>query len=230
MKQLNNEFLSLAAMLSFFVPLILVIIRKLWKDPFFMSFAIYWAISGCLSVIDFIPGIKRETLQLAGALGNMFDLPMILAILYYTSRSQQIKKFAAFAFICCVVLEISGVVIKGINYEALKYPLGTGVAFVLIILFWEIIRYMRMEEPNNRQNAKVLVYAAVLFEYLCYIVVYVVDYFASEDFYNARKTDIYTIYYVSTVIGILIASCGYLVYKKYTRKEVLVNQVKIDII
>jgi hypothetical protein len=229
-KQVLLEILSVATVLSFFVPLIIVILKRLAKDPFFVSFAIYWSISGITGLTDFVPGIPKHVSQTVGAVANMLDIPIVLALLYYTSTSLMVKKFTSVAFICYMILEASGVLIKGVNYEALKYPLGTGLVLVLIVITWEIARYLQKVEHSNRQNAKVLIYAALLFEYACYIVVYVVDYFTNDTDYQSLKPDMYLIYYVSTLIGILIASSGYLIHKKYTKKEPLINEVKIDII
>ncbi|MBA4168082.1 MAG: hypothetical protein H0X41_11175 [Chitinophagaceae bacterium] len=230
MKQVLLEILSVATVLSFFVPLLIVLLKKLLRDPFFMSFAIYWATSGVLGLIDFIPAFPKHISQTIGAVYNMLDIPIVLGILYYTSTSLLVKKFTSIAFIFYVLLEAAGVVIKGVNYEALKYPLATGLALVMIVIGWEIIRYLQKVEHSNRQNAKVLIYAALIFEYACYIVVYIVDYFTTETDYQSLKPDMFLIYYISSLIGILIASSGYLIHKKYKKKEPLINEVKIDII
>jgi hypothetical protein len=220
------QILSVAALASFFTPLFIVLFRRLWKDRFFMIFAGYWAIGGLISVTDFIPSITKDTLRTIGAVYNMLDIPIILAILYYTTTSLMIRRFTGMAFIFFVILEVISIISKGVNYEALKYTLGTGIALVLIVVAWEIIRYLQKVEHNNRQNAKIFIYAALLFEYGTFVLIYIFDYFVA----GADHYDIYFIYYISTLVAILIASCGYLLYRKYTREEPLKNEVKIDII
>jgi hypothetical protein len=218
--------LSVFALASFFTPLFIVIMKKLWNDPFFMIFATYWAIGGVVSATDFLSFIPKETKQTIGAVYNMLDIPIILTILYYTTTSLQVRKFTGAAFIFFVVLDISGIIIKGVNYDALKYTLGTGIALVLIVVIWEIVRYLQKVEHNNRQNAKVFIYAALLFEYATFILIYIFDYFVNEPHHN----DIYFIYYISTLVAILIASCGYLLFKKYKREKPVKNEIKIDIL
>jgi hypothetical protein len=113
------------------------------------------------------------------------------------------------------ITEIISILIHGINYNALKYPLGAGIAVVLFIVSMEIIRYMQKVEHSNRQNAKMFIYAAVLFEYSTFILIYIFDYFVDV----TDKKDSFLIYYISTLGAILIASCGYLLFRKYERKR-----------
>jgi hypothetical protein len=230
LKPVFNQILSVAAVASFFVPLLIVILKKLLRDPFFVSFAIYWALSGFIALTDFIPDLPKGARQTIGAVYNMLDIPIVLSILYYTSTSVLVKRFTSVGLVCYIILETISVIMKGVNYEALKYPLGTGLALVLIVITWEIIRYLQKMEHNNRQNAKVLIYAALLFEYASFIVIYIFDYFTDKQSYELQREDIYLIYYISTLVGILIASCGYLLYRKYTKREPLRNEVHINII
>ena len=46
---LMYKVISVAAVVAYFVPLIIVVLRNAWRDPFFKLFAIYWAIGGISS-------------------------------------------------------------------------------------------------------------------------------------------------------------------------------------
>jgi hypothetical protein len=207
--------ISIAAIISYFIPLFIVLVKRLWSDAFFMLFATYWAIGGLINIIEVIPGVSKEAIYMTGVLYNMLDIPFILGILYCTSNSILVRKFTSLAFLLIFGFQVISVMIHGINYDALKYPLGTGIAMVLIVVSMEIIRYMQKIEHSNRQNAKIFIYAAVLFEYATFIVIYVFDYFMTlED-----RKDSFLIYYISSLVAILIASCGYMLFKKYERKN-----------
>jgi cell shape-determining protein MreD len=85
------------------------------------------------------------------------------------------------------------------------------VLLVICIVSLEIIRYMQKVEHSTRQNAKMFVYAALLFEYATFIVIYVFDYIlVAED-----RKDNFIIYYVSTLVAIVIASCGFILFRKF---------------
>lgn len=153
---------------------------------------------------------------MTGVFYNMLDVPVILSILYYTSSSAAVKKSTSLGLILISSFEIFSVSINGITYEALKYPLGIGIAMVLVMVIMEIVRYMQDIEHSNHLNSKILVYAAVLFEYATFIVIYIFDYFIETS--NSR--DSFLIYYISTLVAIFIASCGYLMFKKYDKNTV----------
>ena len=207
------KIISFAAVASYFVPLFIVTMKKAWRDPFFLLFAIYWGIGGISNIVDIIPGIPKEVIYMVGVFYNMLDIPFILGILYYTSAYNFVKKTATAAILLVIALQLVSVFYYGLNYDALKYPLGTGILMVLVIVTMEIIRYMQKIEHSTRQNAKMFIYAAVLFEYATFIVIYIFDYILiTED-----RKDSFIIYYVSTVVAILIASCGFLMFRKYER-------------
>jgi hypothetical protein len=113
------------------------------------------------------------------------------------------------------MFEVASVILNGITYDALKYPLGAGIAMVLFIVMQEIVRYMQNIEHSNRQNSKIFVYAAVLFEYATFIVIYIFDYFIE----TSNRQDSFLIYYISTIVAIFIASCGFLMFKKYEKNS-----------
>jgi hypothetical protein len=205
--------LSVAAVISYFVPLALVLFKKLWRDPFFMLFAAYWALGGLINMADVVPGVSKKFSYTLGVFYNMLDVPFILGILYCTSSSPLIKKFTPFAIVLILSSEVFSLITNGITYDALKYPLGAGIATVLFIVIMEIVRYMQKIEHTNRQNAKMFIYAAVLFEYATFIVIYIFDYFVPAE----NPTDSYLIYYMSSMVAILIASCGYLLFRKYEK-------------
>ena len=181
-----------------------------------MLFATYWGIGGLVNMTDVIPGFSKDVTYIIGVFYNMIDIPFILAILCYTTNSILVRKFTSVALLVVTSVVIISLIINGINYDALKYPLGTGIALVLFIVSMEIIRYMQKVEHSNRQNAKMFIYAAVLFEYSTFILIYISDYFMTME----DRKDSFIIYYISTLVAILIASCGYLLFKKYERRNV----------
>jgi hypothetical protein len=208
------DIVSVAAVLSYFVPLIIVSYKKLWKDNFFLLFAVYWAIGGLVNACDVIPGISRTTCYYIGVFYNIIDIPIILAILYSTTSSSTMRRFIPVIAAAIICAEIAGLVSNGFNFDSLKYSLGAGIVVVLWIVINEIIRYMQEVEHTNTQNARILVYAAVLFEYATFIIIYIFDYFVQTD----ENQDGYLIYYFSTLGAILIASCGFILHKSYGRK------------
>lgn len=205
--------ISIAAVASYFVPLVIVLLRKAWRDQFFLLFALYWSVGGIVNLFDVIPGVSKEAIHNIGIFYNMLDVPFILAILYFTTSYHFVQRAAFGGIVLLLLVQVISIINGGIGYDSQKYALGMGVALVLCIVSMEIIRYVQKIEHSNRQNAKMFVYAALLFEYATFIVIYIFDYILiAED-----RKDSFIIYYVSTLVAILIASCGFLLFRRYER-------------
>ena len=164
-----------------------------------------------INVFDVVPGVSKHLLHNITIFYNMLDIPFMLGILYFTTTYNFIRKTAVAGIALLLLVQVISIIKGGISYDSQKYALGVGVALVLCIVAMEIIRYMQKIEHSTRQNAKMFVYAALLFEYATFIVIYIFDYILiSED-----RKDSFIIYYISTLVAILIASCGFLLFRKY---------------
>lgn len=208
--------LSLAALLFYFVPLILVLCKKLWNDKFFLFFACYWGFGGLINSVDFIPGFSKLLAYRIGVFYNLADIPFVLAIFHFTTNSPALKKFTAFASLGSLAAGLIELYKGGLLFESLKYSLGIGIVLVLIVVIWEIVRYFQKIEHSNRQNSKVLIFAALLFEYASFIIIYLFDYVIPGVY---ERQDNFLLYYISSIIALLIASCGYLLFKKYEQQH-----------
>ena len=203
--------ISIAAVASYFVPILIVLMKKAWRDQFFLLFAVYWCVGGMINVFDVVPGVSKHLLHNITIFYNMLDIPFMLGILYFTTTYNFIRKTAVAGIALLLLVQVISIIKGGISYDSQKYALGVGVALVLCIVAMEIIRYMQKIEHSTRQNAKMFVYAALLFEYATFIVIYIFDYILiSQD-----RKDSFIIYYISTLVAILIASCGFLLFRKY---------------
>lgn len=209
------HFVSIAAVVAYFVPLLLVLFKKAWKDPFFRLFGIYWSIGGFFNLIDFIPGATKAFSYQASVFYNMLDIPFILGILYYTSTYTLVKKTAAASIAVVIALSVISIISFGITYDAVKYPLGVGVVAVICMVAMEIVRYMQKVEHSTRQNAKMFIYGGLIFQYTTFIVIYIFDYIIETE----NRTDSYLIYYISSVIAMLIACCGFLMFRRYEMNQ-----------
>jgi hypothetical protein len=208
------QIISLAAVAAYFVPLLFVFGRKAWNDRFFLLFALYWAFGGISNIIDVVPGASKDIVFKVGVFYNMLDIPFILGILFFTTSYTFIRKTAFASILIIILIQVISIVRSGINYDALMYPLGIGVAMVLCTVMMEVIRYMQKVEHTNRQNAKMFIYAAVLFEYATFIVIYIFDYILTTE----DRTDSFIIYYVSSLVAIFIATCGFAIFPRSVSK------------
>ena len=193
--------------MGYFVPMLIVLLKKLWKVTPFLLFAFYWLTNGLINVVLMLPDLDKGFGEMLTVVYNMLDMPIILGIFCFTTSSPHIKKFTQVALPFFVIVEIINAIVQGVNSEALKYPLAIGLAIVLTAIIWEIVLYLQKVRHTGKEKALLLIYAALLFEYGTYIVIYIFDYFLPK---ISSTVDNYVFYYISSVIALVIAISGYL--------------------
>jgi hypothetical protein len=198
--------LSILAIVAYFVPVIIVLLKKLWHVTPFLLFALYWLFGGLVNLIDIFPPSRRTT-EIITVIYNTIDMPVILCIFYFTTSSAAIRRFVLIAAPGYALVAISSLVIRGINYDALKYALAVGLLLVMFIIIWEIILYLQKIVHNGREKGLLFIYAGLLFEYGTYIVIYIFDYYLEN---VSSQMDNFLVYYISSLIAVVIACCGFL--------------------
>jgi hypothetical protein len=205
-KNLIYEIVSVVAIVAYFVPLAIVLLKKLWPVTPFLLFALYWVVGGFVNLADYM-GFSSRTVEITTVIYNMLDMPVVMAIFYFTTASAPIRKFTSFVVPGFLAFEIVNLAIRGLNYAALKYTLAIGLALTLTLIVWEIILYLQKIVHSGREKGLLFIYAALLFEYGTYIIIYIFDYYLEH---ISSTMDNYLVYYVSSLIALVIATCGYL--------------------
>ena len=206
MKDQAYQIISFIAIAASFIPIVLVFLKKLWREPPFLLIAFYWMVTGLINMVDKIPGISSKSLELVTIIYNMLDIPIILWIIYYTTSSVPVKKFTRIAAPGLLIAQLLNFFIKGWNYDSAKYVLAAGLLSVLVAVVWEISLYMHKLDHTKHEKAMVFIHVSLLFAYGTFIMVYIFDYYINV---SASSIANLTIYYISTFIAIIIASIGY---------------------
>lgn len=206
MKSLIYDIVSVVAIVAYFVPLAILLLKKLWQVTPFLLFALYWVLGGLVNLVDHM-GFGARAIEITTVLYNIIDMPAVMFILHLTTSSPTVKKFTAVAAPGFLGAEVINTVIRGLNYESLKYTLAVGLLLVLTLIIWEIILYLQKITHSGRERGLLFIYAALLFEYGTYIIIYIFDYYLEH---ISSTVDNYLVYYISSFIAIVIATCGYL--------------------
>ena len=190
-----------------FVPMVIVLLKKLWQATPFQFFAIYWTINGLMNIMFLVEGLNKQFIEVTSVIYNALDIPMMAGIVYLSAFSPALKKIIRFALVPFILFEIICLAKGGLKYESLKYVLGVGVVFMMTLIIWQISLYLQQVVYATREKALLLIHGGLLFQYGTYIVVYVFDYFLQN---VADRVDKFLIYYISTLISICIGSSGLL--------------------
>ena len=209
MKEQLYKVLSIVALVAYYVPVLLVLFKKLWKDIPILMFSFYWVAGGLINLLQEISQIPAPALALIIVIFNLIDVPFVLLILYLNTNVPIMKKITRFLIPVYLFIEIMNGILRGFNEESFKYFLGVGVLIVIVIMIGEIFHYFQNMDNTDREKATIFLYFAVLFEYASYVIVYVFQYLLSDD-KKYPVVDNLIIYYASTLLGILIACFGFL--------------------
>jgi hypothetical protein len=197
---------SIVAVGLYFVPILIVIIKKLWSQLAFRLFALYWLISALANLLEFIP-LPRSTAVMLTIIYNTADIPMVLGVFYCITRSSLLKKINKVAIPLILLSELTSFIIYGFTYDALKYALGGSLLVILAIIICEIILKLQKIRISGADRGLLLIYAAMLFEYGTYVVIYIFDFFLPN---VSSQTDSWLVYYLSSIIALSVAICGFL--------------------
>jgi len=198
--------ISVIAITASFIPIVLVLVKKLWKESAFLLIAFYWVLSGIVNILD-KSGIAKPTMDLVTIIYNMCDIPIVLGLIYFTTKSFRIKRFTMIAAPALLVAQLISFIVKGWNYDAAKYVLAAGLLMVIYAVVCELSLYMHKLQHTRHEKAMVFIHVSFLFAYGTFIIIYIFDYYVKV---GVSSIDNFIIYYISSLIAIIIASIGYL--------------------
>lgn len=214
MKAQFFEILSLLAIIAYFVPLSILLFKKLWKDGSLLLFAMYWSLGGIVNLFNKVPDISNRTLEIIDVGYYMMAIPFVLAIFHYSTISRSLKNLIGVILPTYIVVELVNSIFNGLYYNSIKYILGLGLILSLVVIVWEIILHLQKLEHSNRERAMIFIYSAVLFEYGTYVIIYIFNFYIS----STDSKDSLLIHYISSLISVLIASSGFLLRGKAERR------------
>lgn len=206
-------FISTIALITYFLPIVILLLRRTEvKNPLFL-FSMYWCVNGVINLLEKLPWMNHVMLERLTVIYNMLDIPVVLAILWFATEVTRIKKFIRFAAPSLLGVQCVNFMIQGWNYQAATYVLGFSLLTVLVILFWEVYHYMSQLTHTTYQDSMIFMHASLLFAYGSFVIVFIFDYCIKI----GSPMDSYLIYYISTIIALMIALVGF-TYKKNTNK------------
>ena len=205
------QVISVLTVVAYFLPLAIVAIRKLWKETPLMLFALYWSTGAIVNLIDLLPGFSDETIVNISVIYNMLDMPIVIAIICFTTRIRGIRNLTRVVLPIYLLVLCVNPFIQGLNYDALKYVLGAGLVIVHLIIIWDVVCQLRKLQHSNREKAMLLINAGLLFQYGTYVIIYIFDYYYTQ---MSNTTDNYILYYISSIVGALVGSIAYFIVKK----------------
>jgi hypothetical protein len=147
-------------------------------------------------------------MELYTVIYNLLDMPLVLTVCYFASSSATVKKFTKIAAPALLAIGVVNCMIQGFVTDSLEYILGIELLVVLSVIIWEIILKLQEIRLTGYAKGLLLIFAALLFEYGTFVVIYIFDYFLPG---TSTSTDNFLVYYLSSLVALPVAICGFLI-------------------
>jgi len=207
LKSIIYQIVSVLAVGFYFVPMIIVIGKKLWSAVPFRLFALYWLVCAVANLVEFLP-MSTGALELFTVIYNLLDIPLVLAVFYFSSADAAVKKFTRIVSPALLAVGLVNCMIRGFTADALKYVLGIELLIICGVIIWEIVLKLQQIRLTGHAKGLLLICAALLFEYGTFIVIYIFDYFLPG---TSSAADNFLVYYLSSLVALPVATCGFLI-------------------
>jgi len=169
---------------------------------------IYWLLNGLVNFTDlnFFGPFRNIDLQDRLTLYyNLLDTPLVL-LLFACAGSGRHRKLLFLTLLLFVAGELSLLGWKGYNFTSSTVIIGTGLLLILGYSITGLVQYMRKMEHTPFENSMGFVYAALLFSYGSFLIIYIFTHIRGNSEINGR--DSFLLYYISILLSAVITSLG----------------------
>lgn len=187
--------------------MLIVLGKKLWPAVPFRLFALYWLVAAVVNLVEFIP-LSAYAMELYTVIYNLLDIPLVLTVFYFSTADTAVKKFTKIVAPALLLTGLVNCIIRGFNSDALEYLLGVELLIVLGVIIWEIILKLQKIKLTGHAKGLLLICAALFFEYGTFVVIYIFDYLLPG---TSTSTDNFLVYYLSSLVALPVAICGFLI-------------------
>jgi hypothetical protein len=197
---------------SCFIPFLLLSWRKMRQVKTFRIIGIYWLLSGFINLVDLdffslithIAGAKERL----NCYYDMLDTPLALLI-FASAESGRQRKQILVALLLFIGGELTFIGWKGYNPTSSNIIIGVGLLLAIICCITGLVQYMKKMEHTPFENSMVFIYAALIFVYGSYLILYIFSLIRDN---NDSNKDSSLVYYISMLLSSLITSTGLLSY------------------
>jgi len=192
-----------------FIPFLLLTWKKMRQVKTYRILGIYWLLSGFINMIDLdffshftnVAGVKERL----NCCYDMLDTPLALLV-FASAVSGRQRKQILLVLLLFIVGEGTLIGWKGYNAMSSNIIIGVGLLLAIIYSITGLVQYMKKMEHTPFENSMVFVYAALIFVYGSYLILYVFS--LTRDNSQSNSNDSSLVYYISMLLSAAITSMG----------------------
>ena len=190
-----------------FIPFLLLFSKKMRQVKAYRVIGIYWLFNGLVNFInlDNLPGFRDIAAQEKLIFYyNLLDTPLVL-FLFACAVSGFHRKVLLFSLLFFIAGELILVGWKGYTFLSSAMIIGAGLLLILAYSITGLVQYMKKMEHTPFENSMAFVYAALLFAYGSFLIIYIFIHVRG----NAEGSrDSFMLYYISILLSAAITTMG----------------------
>lgn len=208
---------SIITSIAFFLPLILLVIRRITHNRVLIWFAVFWAWAGLANIVFSIDFVSTNRIMLVlQRVYNLFDFPLLLIVLFKTTYIEEVRNSIKKIMLPFFVIETVAIAISGFESMVESILVAAGVLIALYYIGWIILLHMKGTHYSNYQHAIQFIYYALFFEYGVSAINFIYSYMLPD---KVSEADNFLIFYMASCITMLIALYGILMYREKIPSE-----------
>jgi len=212
----SHSLLGIISSISLFVPVVLIIILKLFSNRSFLALAICYFIVGAQNLMrQSVFGIPKVIYQSMSLVDNILEVPLMLLFLTFFSTSTLMTKRIKTCIYVFLAFEAIILAVFGFNVKAIRIILGPDITLIAAISFSFFLRYVRLSVSTTKSVGKAVMASAVFISYVLFSIVYIFYYLMKNQQYRG---DAELIYYLVTILSAILMTTGILIENKRFKK------------
>lgn len=210
------------AILCCFIPVVLLFFRKMRQVTTYRMIGIYWLFNGVINILnlDLFRHFRSNDLQERLTFYyNILDTPLVLVVFACAVRGKH-RQWLLRTLALFVAGEGGLILWRGYNFASSTMIIGSGLLLILAYSVIGLVQYMRKMEHTPFENSMVFVYAALLFAYGSFLIIYIFTHIRSNTEGSGR--DSFLLYYISLLLSAAITSLGLWSYGLRHRPQIAI--------
>lgn len=214
---LAYHIISIAALLSFFLPFVLVFIKKLFKPRAILWFAAYWLLQGIINLMFMSDSLfDSRFMGTFQRIFNLADAPFMLFIFYKTIPVKTIKISVGKMLPAFLSSSLFVTVFTRLDEFMESLIVGAGLLIILAYLIWIILHNIKRIKPDPSTYTLQFVCYGLLFEYGISVITFIFSYLIKDP---QNLPDSLLIYHLSIIISIGLVSYGLITHQPVKKKN-----------
>ena len=210
-----NTILGILSAIAFFLPVVIILYSRLFMNISLLVLVVYFTLTTTYNLMtENVLPVTDIFRRNWGIITNYLDVPLMLTAMFLFCINGVKKKLIIALIICFAIYEVCVIAVFKLEPISVTYIMGPGILVVAIMAFHFFVVNIKATIAQGKGLGKTLIAASITFAYGCYFLLYLFAYV--ED--TPNRADVYTIYYIASIIFSVTMSLGLLWLKKRFRE------------